>query len=487
MAPSVEPPPLPRRSSTTPATDRTGRSRSRRMARVSASPRSSRMSWMATTIASPSPNSTRSTGSSSSSGVARPASRSSRRRCAVEREGRTGVDVAGVHDDRLGGRTRVGRGEGELLGLLVAQPGRRHAREREHHVAVGERRRRARLDPEADGGALGLLPEPRRGMRLEVDLVDARLLVERRPRPVRIDGRHVRADGRGQDDARPAVLVQVGEVARASRRRRRRAPPRRAGPRRRPTRRPEHGRELACRARDRGPLERGRGLGLGGVLARRAVRPRVLEDRPQLVDPGRRGRRPGRARPGSFGAAPPLEVGEHRPTPDGRTPRPPASPARRSRGRRGPASRRSRRPAPAGRRAPGVCESCVRACATIARAAAQAERGGPPAGEAEGMGAGVVGRRGLGRRVPRFRRCTVQVRSPSSTLEPPRRARRRGRVNPRRRAPAGAPAGGCSPPGAGPKPDRQHAAREPNAAPRHRVRKGSRGPDPGRKFVAKMC
>ena len=114
------------------------RSRSRRMARVSSSPRSSRTSWMATTIASPSPYSMRSTGSSSSSSA--PAAAVFAGAGAAVEPGRHRRLLAGAEDDRLRRRARVGRGEAELLGLLVAEPRRRDARQRQHDVAVGERR-----------------------------------------------------------------------------------------------------------------------------------------------------------------------------------------------------------------------------------------------------------------------------------------------------------------------------------------------------------
>ncbi len=55
--------------------------------------------------------------------------------------------------------------------------------------------------------------KPRRRLARQVHLVHARLLVERRPRPVRIDERHVRAHRRREHHARPAGGVEGREEA----------------------------------------------------------------------------------------------------------------------------------------------------------------------------------------------------------------------------------------------------------------------------------
>ena len=161
--------------------------------------------------ASPSPYSTRSTGRSSpSSGAPGPFRFRSR---ALE-PGHDRKLFTHAQEHRLRCRARVRRGEAELLGLLEAQSRHGDARERKEHIAVRERRSGARLDPHAERRPLRFLPEARGRPRFEVDLVDARLLVEGRPRAVRIDARHVRAHGRRKHHLRPTVSVEGREVAR---------------------------------------------------------------------------------------------------------------------------------------------------------------------------------------------------------------------------------------------------------------------------------
>ena len=94
--------------------------------------------------------------------------------------------LARAKHDGLRRRPRVGGGEPELL-----------ASARSSGPPSATPRATAPTSPSASGGvapdsiltpdrrALGLVPEPRRRPRLEVDLVDARLLVERRPGAVR--------------------------------------------------------------------------------------------------------------------------------------------------------------------------------------------------------------------------------------------------------------------------------------------------------------
>ncbi len=78
----------------------------------------------------------------------------------------------------------------------------------QHHVAVHERRQRALVDARADGRARHLSPEALRRVHLEVQVVNRELLVERGPRAVRVELRHVRAHRRRDHRARPALLAE---------------------------------------------------------------------------------------------------------------------------------------------------------------------------------------------------------------------------------------------------------------------------------------
>ena len=129
-----------------------------------------------------------------------------------ELQGAQRVLAAPEHHD-WGGRRRVRRRVNELVELLDRQAGRGHARDGDHHVSRLQRIHGAALDSHADRGTHTVVPEPVGRARVEVDVVHAGFLVQRCPRPVRVDELHVRADGGGADDVRPPFAVERGEVA----------------------------------------------------------------------------------------------------------------------------------------------------------------------------------------------------------------------------------------------------------------------------------
>ena len=280
--------------------------------------------------------------------------------------------LARAQHDRLRRRSHVGRGEPELLGLLVAEARRRDARERQHDVAVRERRRRARLDLQADRGALRLVPEARRAgaprgrprrrstprraaptRRADRSPARTRARPPRARRPPsrsaldvgevpRARGVDVRARGRAEValDGADAPAERVGEDARGPRDRRalegrgRRRPsprPRRAGAVRGRRRTPRAGSatqgtiaapSARAASQSREPRPSSSAISSRGALLERARDHRVGRDAPEAVriEPvdGRvdeaRSRRPGRARTRAGSAPAPRSCGRRRTT-----------------------------------------------------------------------------------------------------------------------------------------------------------------------------
>ena len=370
---------------------------------------------------------------------------------AVERK--TTASAAG----RVGGRVP------QLLGLLVAQTGERHAREREHDVAVREGSHGAGLDAKADGRALGLLPEARRRPRLEIHLVDAGLFVERRPRPVRIDRRDVRSHRRGEDHLLPPRGVERGKVSRSGRvgeRVRGAAEPLLE----RTDSTPQRGGESSSGPGDGRALERGRGGRPRQVFACAARGFRLIVDRPQLVDPvgERHPQRAGRGTPARLRLE--VEQQSRSAVVEGRR--------RRSVGRDAPQAV-GVEPVGRGLRECSRVDGAWRIAELLARlrddgagrVASEPRR--PPARDSKGVRASVVGRRrlgwvGLGGRVDGGGRHRVDGRAGGRG----RRGRRRGRSN-------DGPASGLQPDGHDPTQCQDHPG-HPRASARHRRRKGSR-------------
>ncbi len=107
-------------------------------------------------------------------------------------------------DGRERTRARVGEHR-ELLDLLHAHPGEGHAVHPEHDVAVGERGQGAALNPHAERGAEAVAPDARGRLRLQREIVDRQLLLERSPGAVGVELRHVGPQLGRRDHPAPGV------------------------------------------------------------------------------------------------------------------------------------------------------------------------------------------------------------------------------------------------------------------------------------------
>jgi hypothetical protein len=178
----------------------------------------------------------------------------------------------------------LARGITKLFDLLVAQASRDDPAERQDHVAVDERWRCARLDPESHRRPLGPIPKASRRSCLEIKLIDARLFFERSPRTMGIDFRHVSPNGRRQDDARPLGDIELGKITLPGFVR-----VRTNGGAERPIEgshsAPEHLGQRAGRPCDRGAFESGRTGRYNRVFILPIAAPCFVENLPQLTDP----------------------------------------------------------------------------------------------------------------------------------------------------------------------------------------------------------
>ena len=264
-----------------------------------------------------------------------------------------------------------------MFGLLEAQTGERHAREREHDVAVREGSHGAGLD--AQGRRPCARPSPRGAKAAAPRDRPRRRWTLRRaaptPREDRLTGRTLAPPRRGPLAATPRRRARES-IALGPRRRRVRGAAEPLLERTDST--PQRGGESSSGPGDGRALERGRGGRPRQVFACAARGFRLIVDATAAGRPSRRASPPAsgtwHTRPSSpRGRAAIPKRGRRRPSPPERR-------ARRSTGRRDRASRPRPPRMLAGRRGVAHSRAASRACATMARAASQVSPGALPLG-----------------------------------------------------------------------------------------------------------